>query len=565
MLEAMSIISKFRKLAKISPLKALKLESLVRDAISIAAEETTDLVRFALCDLLDSHRIVYQMQLQKSGDKAFKYEYGDECMSYVNTLFRLENRADADIPEVRLELNLRLLLCCLDIGNFDEMIVIFIESLPGLRDCHSSDSSRYAKFKDSARTTLENVQAEILDNVVESIVLYFSGRLRFKGNHDHGRDILLLLLEDIERSWSNLARYRSIDYLLHYSFSECEITDTVHYLKKKLVMTQEKLIPQVDGYDWYEEMQTLLGSLGEVYGRQGKIRNSTRRFNEALRFQKDEGSCSLAMQFNVSMGLIYLSRKGNEKLAIQLFEKALSSAPPEPQPKIAGNCFGGMWNAYYDIREYDKAILCLKEGLKQYPDEEEVEINRCNLLLAHTLSVAAASLPSKQVELRRIKIQEAQHYLDQSFFNRIKDLDTADIAIPSNLIVLILMALFALNSHVTSLHASCFKLARLFFEDEIDDLDDEYHLHCDCCGQRDGASVKLVRCSGCKVKYYCNERHQRMRWRNTFIAHKLVCPFLNRWRKVKKHQENANRKGKDSFESIVNDFIAKMTNHYSSN
>ena len=79
-------------------------------------------------------------------------------------------------------------------------------------------------------------------------------------------------------------------------------------------------------------------------------------------------------------------------------------------------------------------------------------------------------------------------------------------------------------------------------------------VYCDCCDQRDGESVKLLVCAGCRVTCYCNRKHQKKEWRGGCIDHRTVCPFLNRWRRVKK----STKKGiptRDSVECITNDFV----------
>ena len=72
-----------------------------------------------------------------------------------------------------------------------------------------------------------------------------------------------------------------------------------------------------------------------------------------------------------------------------------------------------------------------------------------------------------------------------------------------------------------------------------DDDDDTLYWH--CCHQSQNESIKLKKCAGCKINYYCNRTHQMKEWRGRFIGHMMFCPFLNRWRRVKRKL----RKGKD--------------------
>lgn len=67
------------------------------------------------------------------------------------------------------------------------------------------------------------------------------------------------------------------------------------------------------------------------------------------------------------------------------------------------------------------------------------------------------------------------------------------------------------------------------------------------CHQRHGESAQLLKCAGCKVKYYCNRSHQEKKWRGRFIGHKTLCPFLQKWRRVKKNMK-AGKRSRNSLE-----------------
>ena len=67
-------------------------------------------------------------------------------------------------------------------------------------------------------------------------------------------------------------------------------------------------------------------------------------------------------------------------------------------------------------------------------------------------------------------------------------------------------------------------------------------------------SVKLLGCAGCKVKCYCNRKHQKKEWRGRFMDHRTLCPFLNRWQRVKRRMKKG-MPTRDSLECIKNDFV----------
>ena len=96
---------------------------------------------------------------------------------------------------------------------------------------------------------------------------------------------------------------------------------------------------------------------------------------------------------------------------------------------------------------------------------------------------------------------------------------------------------------------------QLYFDTEANGIkQDDDALYCHCCHHSHGESIKLKKCAGCKVNYYCNRTHQKKEWRGRFIGHSMFCPFLKRWRRVKRQMKEGRRSG-DSFELILNHFF----------
>jgi hypothetical protein len=93
-----------------------------------------------------------------------------------------------------------------------------------------------------------------------------------------------------------------------------------------------------------------------------------------------------------------------------------------------------------------------------------------------------------------------------------------------------------------------------------DDDDDTLYWH--CCHQSQNESIKLKKCAGCKINYYCNRTHQMKEWRGRFIGHRMFCPFLKRWRRVKRQMKKG-RRSRDSFELILNHFFYMIEREYS--
>ena len=79
--------------------------------------------------------------------------------------------------------------------------------------------------------------------------------------------------------------------------------------------------------------------------------------------------------------------------------------------------------------------------------------------------------------------------------------------------------------------------------------------HCQTCQQTCAKDAFMDKCSACKVARYCSEAHQLQSWQKGRLCHRVMCPFLTRWRKAKANE------GKDNVESsnaIVNDFFESL-------
>jgi hypothetical protein len=97
---------------------------------------------------------------------------------------------------------------------------------------------------------------------------------------------------------------------------------------------------------------------------------------------------------------------------------------------------------------------------------------------------------------------------------------------------------------------------QIYFDTEANGIkQDDDALYCHCCHHSHGESITLKKCAGCKVNYYCNRMHQKKEWRGRlFIGHRMFCPFLKRWRRVKRKMKTG-RRSRDSFELILNHFF----------
>jgi tetratricopeptide (TPR) repeat protein len=92
-------------------------------------------------------------------------------------------------------------------------------------------------------------------------------------------------------------------------------------------------------------------------------------------------------------------------------------------------------------------------------------------------------------------------------------------------------------------------LLMAYFEAE---MEKKRGICCRSCRRKAGNGTDIKICRNCQVVDYCSEAHQTLAWRRGRLSHKVLCPFLKRYRLVVKAE---NRIDTESFEDICKDFF----------
>jgi len=92
-------------------------------------------------------------------------------------------------------------------------------------------------------------------------------------------------------------------------------------------------------------------------------------------------------------------------------------------------------------------------------------------------------------------------------------------------------------------------LLMVYFEAE---MEKKSGIYCRSCNRKAGKGTDIKICRNCQVVDYCSEAHQTLAWRRGRLSHKVMCPFLKRYRLVVKAE---NRIDTESFEDICKDFF----------
>ena len=94
------------------------------------------------------------------------------------------------------------------------------------------------------------------------------------------------------------------------------------------------------------------------------------------------------------------------------------------------------------------------------------------------------------------------------------------------------------------------ELLMLYFEGEYEKRNG---ICCRLCNRKAGNGTDIKICRSCQVVDYCSEAHQTLAWRRGRLSHKVMCPFLKRYRLVAK-AKNRIDKG-EPVEDICKDFF----------
>jgi len=77
---------------------------------------------------------------------------------------------------------------------------------------------------------------------------------------------------------------------------------------------------------------------------------------------------------------------------------------------------------------------------------------------------------------------------------------------------------------------------------------------CQTCSQICAKDAIMEKCSICKVARYCSRAHSIKAWKKGRLCHKVMCPFLQRWRKIKPGKETTN----ELRDKLCNDFFERV-------
>jgi tetratricopeptide (TPR) repeat protein len=326
-----------------------------------------------------------------------------------------------------------------------------------------------------------------------------------------------------------------------------------------------------------------LKALGRVYAKIHKNHTAMNRLQKALAIRmqsKTKVSISQMIDIYIQMGYVHLNHGsgGMEQNALEVFETALQSyrlalVPTDEKSPVTAkdaarlvSIYNGMGLTYYILGQWDRAIQVLNKSVEYVKHPKHVRYPctmQTHYFLGCTYLQKYRTLPfDLGPEEPAQLLQNAWEHM--KLIISIKkyggDFEWTSLGKKDEEYMGVTMSIIMCLQGRRDEAKPCLQM---YFDTEASRIKkDDDALYCHCCHQSHGESIKLKKCAGCKVNYYCNKTHQKKEWRGRFIGHRMLCPFLKRWRRVKRQMKKG-RRSRDSFELILNHFFYMIEREYS--
>jgi len=394
------------------------------------------------------------------------------------------------------------------------------------------------------RLTVRIPQHELIDpDLIVSIAKEFYRNLL----NERVVDVLTMFLGTINRSWDKEKRAKA--YLAfgegYTGLAEYEKADS--FLHKALDITDDP-----------ENKVTVLCQMGSMSMFSCNYDDALAALNQALeiisaesgeRREKSKSCSKLTALVHTNIGYV-LSEQGERDLeALQSFECALVITKDDrgDTARKLALLYQGIGIVHARLGNWDKAIDYLKLGHGYF----------LKICIGKSAEKIDSHLLSKFCE------EIGRVCLDQYFWDERLLRDTQE---RKN--VLMEAATFShksmeYTSHNNTAVLNCAQVAYLiagieeankflmmYFEAEMKKTQGIY---CHSCMRNAGNGTDIKICRNCQVVDYCSEAHQTLAWRSGRLSHKVMCPFLKRYRLVAKAKNRIDTE--PLFEDICKDFF----------
>ncbi len=486
--------------------------------------------------------------------------YYERCKVLIDG--RFGRGRDEDNARYMHTFNGLILFCFVDFGRYSEALDKFKQFRWDYLEYEQKQKEQQKQNPNSKQEESQNSNdADVTEapGMKEELALFFAEKLLEAKQHSLLSDLLDFFSGEMESGiWTFQSQLRAND-MRGTSVQQCgENHNAIKLGHKRLALAQK--------YKKKDEEARCLQLLGVLYKKSCHHRASVHHFKKGIALHEEGGIAGVDEQAKflvhnyTKLGEVYLDRIANNSekahIAFQDAQSVEIKNAPIPRSMLA-EAARGEGLAFYDDGDLVSAMECIVKSLRY-------DSNAVTSLYASCICVGLIRDPAPSTDATELGfyLKKADAYFNEYLVK--SRLHSVNLC--SNLTLLEKQALFC-GAQIKFLQGD-FDQARYMLERLFDSEIEGYksnQVHCHSCGQCDGKSVTLLRCSGCKVKYYCNEKHQRAERRKRFLPHELLCPLLNRWRKAKKQMRkrpSPSSLSKASLDTVLRMALSFFATHF---
>jgi tetratricopeptide (TPR) repeat protein len=408
-----------------------------------------------------------------------------------------------------------------------------------LRIGHHGDEA----FATVKRLTVRIPQQELIN---PDLILFIGRELYQARLYDRVIDILTMFLGTINRSWDKENRAKAyFDFGQAYTdLTEYEKADS--FLQKALAITDDP-----------ENKVAVLSQMGVMSNFSCNYDDALAALNQALEILSVESggrlkNSGITALVHTQIGDV-LSEQGKHDLeALESFERASVNMKEHysGDSNKLGIFYEGIGLVHARLGNWDEAIDYLK--LAQSCTGLGTIASRIRSLCEMDIILRSRFCE----EIGRVRLD--QYFLDERLLHDTQErknvlMEAATCSKKSmeyrshdNTVVLIGAQVAYLTTEIEEAN----KLLMAYFEAE---MKKKNGIYCRSCKRKavNGTDIKV--CKSCQVVDYCSHAHQTLAWRRGRLSHKVMCPFLKRYRLVAKAKNRIDTE--TLFEDICKDFF----------
>ena len=369
-------------------------------------------------------------------------------------------------------------------------------------------------------------------------ILTFAGILFCDNSKvSHALEILEEHLDTIGSSWENQNQCRAYQLIAGLYCKNNDFAKSNVYFELSIAKETKNVESEVSA----------LHGLGHNYGRMGDYGKAKTYLEQVLAIESERGDDRIVKTYR-AMGDVLVAQEGREKEAISMFHKCAGLFEEGNASAELILVLIKLGQSYTNIGAWDDAVIALEKSLSiaEFIEDERlaefIEDERLgNQLKAEAKEVLGKvylakdeALPERNDELIRKAL-----FWSQAAFNHLQ-ISNGGVSLELNLD---LMQEYYFLGDSENAHVAL----KGYLEGAVR-LGES---HCQTCYQTCAEDAIMAKCSVCKVARYCSRGHSIQAWAKGRLCHKVMCPFLKRWRKIKQGEDTTT----ELCDKLVNDFF----------